>query len=123
MIKSLLVVGLGGFFGSVLRYYIGTIFNSAVGSGFPWGTLAVNLIGCFLIGILSALLGRFFPSDSALALLLTTGFCGGFTTFSTFAHEAVQMLHGGSYLSFCVYVALSVLLGLLLVGFGYWIVK
>lgn len=123
MIKSLLLVGVGSFLGGVLRYYISTLLKSCSGFQFPWGTLAVNLAGCFVFGVLFALFNRFSSTENSFYLLLTTGVCGGFTTFSAFAHESVQMLQSGNYYMFAGYLLASVIWGLLFVGLGYYVVK
>ena len=120
MIKSLLFVGIGSFIGGVLRYSISTLVKSSAGNAFPWGTLAVNLLGCFLFGVVYALFAKYSTHSSNVYLLLTTGVLGGFTTFSAFAHESVQMLQGGNLLAFISYVGASLVAGLLLVVFGYW---
>ena len=123
MIKSLLIVGLGSFCGGALRYYISTFMKSACGQGFPWGTLLVNLVGCLLIGIVFGLFGKMGTQQSSWCLMLTAGFCGGFTTFSAFANESVQMLQSGNTLNLIIYILASVLVGIALVALGYWIVK
>ena len=123
MLKSLLIVGTGSFVGGAMRYWLSTIMKNVCGQDFPWGTLAVNLLGCFLFGVLFAIFGKHNSADSALYLLLTTGVCGGFTTFSTFANESVQMLQHGNTSGFVGYVATSVIAGLLLTATGYWMVK
>ena len=123
MIKSILTVGIGSFFGGALRYLISALMKSSCGAGFPWGTLIVNFLGCLAIGVILGLFGRYNGAASAWSLLLATGFCGGFTTFSTFANESLQMIQSGNIWSFIGYVAISVVLGVLLVAVGYWIVK
>ena len=123
MLKSLLIVGTGSFVGGAMRYWLSTIMKNVCGQGFPWGTLAVNLMGCFLFGVLFAIFGKHNSTDNTLYLLLTTGVCGGFTTFSTFANESVQMLQHGNTSGFVGYVATSVIAGLLLTATGYWMVK
>jgi CrcB protein len=97
--------------------------KNVCGQGFPWGTLGVNLLGCFLFGIVFAIFSKNSFTDNALYLLLTMGFCGGFTTFSTFANESIQMLQHGNILGFMGYVATSVIAGLVLIALGYWMVK
>ena len=97
--------------------------KNVCGQGFPWGTLSVNLLGCFLFGIVFAIFSKNNYTENSLYLLLTTGVCGGFTTFSTFANESVQMLQQGNTLGFIGYVATSVIAGFALIAVGYWMVK
>ena len=123
MLKSILLVGIGSFFGGALRYAVSVFMKSLCGHGFPWATLLVNLVGCFAFGVIFALFGKFSSSGNAWCLLLTTGVCGGFTTFSTFANESVQMLQNGNLGGFVGYVATSLIAGLALVALGYWIIK
>ena len=123
MLKSLLLVGIGSFCGGALRYYISTLMKSMCCQGFPWGTLSVNLAGCLLIGLLLGIFSRYGVQSNSWSLLLTVGFCGGFTTFSTFANESLQMLQGGNTLNLVVYILTSVVIGIALVALGYWLVK
>ena len=123
MIKSLLIVGLGSFCGGALRYYISTLMKSACGQGFPWGTLSVNLVGCLLIGLLLGIFSRCGVQCNSWSLLLTVGLCGGFTTFSTFANESLQMLQIGNTLNLIIYILASIIVGIVLVALGYWLVK
>ena len=123
MIKSLCIVGLGSFVGGTLRYLISTWMKNACSQGFPWATLMVNLVGCFLIGLLFGLFGRYSSTSHPWCLLLTTGLCGGFTTFSTFANEGVQMLQSGNFGAFAAYASISLVLGVLLVMLGYIVVR
>lgn len=123
MIKSLLIVGTGSFIGGAMRYWLSTLMKSVCGQGFPWGTLMVNLLGCFLFGMLFAVFGKSNATDNTWYLLLTTGVCGGFTTFSTFANESVQMLQQGNTWGFVGYVATSVVAGLALIALGYGVAR
>ena len=112
MIRDILLVGIGSFVGGSLRMVISKYVQLAVAGSFPLGTMVVNVVGCFLIGLLSAL-----PADNgtispAVRLLLTTGFCGGFTTFSTFSVETIQLLQSGRVGAALSYQALSLLGGL-----------
>lgn len=110
MILNCLMVGLGGFAGSVCRYLMGLLPLSP-SSGFPVKTLMVNVAGAFLIGIIAAAASKNTPWDPRLVLLLKAGFCGGFTTFSTFALELSDLMQAGSWVTAAAYVVLSLLLG------------
>ena len=123
MLKSILFVGIGCFFGGALRYAVSLLMKNLSYQGFPWTTFAVNLLGCFLLGLIFALFGKYSSVNSTLCLLLATGFCGGFTTFSTFANESLQMLQSGNIVAFVTYIALSIILGIALVALGYFVVK
>ena len=92
MIKNLLIVGLGGGAGSMLRYIVQKIFQANNATVFPTGTLLVNVGGCFLIGILWTILSRSLTWNEEMKLLLMTGLCGGFTTFSAFTLEGIGLL-------------------------------
>lgn len=123
MLKSVLLVGAGSFVGGALRYMISLLMKGTCGASFPWATLAVNLAGCLLIGVVYALFSRYASTSHALCLLLTTGFCGGFTTFSAFANEGVVMLQSGNTSVFFIYVLTSVVAGIALAALGYWTVR
>ena len=123
MIKSVLIVGIGSFIGGTLRYLISTLFKQYCTQGFPWGTLLVNLMGCFIFGAIFALFSKYSSTSHPWCLLLTTGLCGGFTTFSTFAYESVLMLQQGNLSGFISYVATSLIAGISLFALGYWIFK
>lgn len=113
--NALLLVGLGGAAGSMLRYVVQRSLNTL---HFPLGTLAVNIAGGFIIGLLWGYFTKGSLHDSG-RLLLMSGFCGGFTTFSAFTQEAVQMLQQGKTTSFFIYVAASVAAALLATFAGY----
>jgi CrcB protein len=113
----LLYVALGGALGSSLRYLLGGAIQRAAHAGFPYGTLAVNVLGCFLIGVLIKSFLNIEPPASLRAFLIV-GFCGGFTTFSSFTSEAVGLAQAGSYFRAAVYVLASVALCLSATGAG-----
>ncbi|MEM9329059.1 MAG: fluoride efflux transporter CrcB [Bacteroidota bacterium] len=116
-IHHLLLVGAGGFVGSALRYQISLAFFHRIGNGFPVGTLIVNLVGSLLIGIL---LSGAVKSSQSWTLLLVSGFCGGFTTFSTFAIENIKLIENGNWNISIVYLITSLLGGLALCLLGYF---
>lgn len=117
--KSLLLIFLGGGTGSVLRYLLTLFIYRQGATSFPWGTFAVNVLGCLLIGVFYTLTSRIHVSND-IRLMLTIGLCGGFTTFSTFSNESLQLLKSGLYPSFFAYVIGSVVLGILGVMLGVW---
>ena len=96
----------------MLRYLIQKFFVDAGYINFPAGTFVVNILGCFLIGLFNALAAKNNLISPELQLALTTGFCGGFTTFSTFANENMNLLRNGDYGYFSLYIILSVALGI-----------
>ena len=104
-----LLIAVGGAAGSVLRYVVGRVVQGASASGFPIGTMVVNVTGCFLIGVLVRQLMNVQTSPEIRALLVV-GFCGGFTTFSTFSAETIGLIEGGEYGRAATYVILSVAL-------------
>ncbi|MDG2173132.1 MAG: fluoride efflux transporter CrcB [Flavobacteriaceae bacterium] len=120
--KNFLLVFIGGGFGSGLRYLIGKYLNSSLG-GFPIGTFTVNIIGSLLIGLILGYAAKENSLSQNQVLLLATGFCGGFTTFSAFAHENFQMLKTGDIMQFSVYTIGSIVVGLIAVFIGIYIAK
>src|SRR5256714_6694047 len=107
-----LLIALGGAIGSLLRYVLGRVVQGMSTSGFPIGTLFVNVSGCFIIGVLVRQFMNVQLTPESRALLIV-GFCGGFTTFSTFSAETIGLIEGGEYARATTYVALSVGLCLL----------
>ena len=121
MLRNILLVGAGSFVGWALRYAISLLIKHS--GGFPWATFTVNLLGCLAIGLLWGLFCRYSNVSQQLVLFLSVGFCGGFTTFSTFSKESLQLIQSGNWMSLALYVAGSIVLGLLLVAAGYQITK
>lgn len=117
MIRELFAVGAGGAVGSIARYLLSSGALAGVAwLGFPAGTFAVNALGSLLIGILLAVV----RSETAMWLLIV-GFCGGFTTFSTFSADAVRLLKASCYSTAIVYIALSVVVCIACTALGLWI--
>jgi CrcB protein len=123
MLKNLILVAIGGASGSVLRYLVHWIVSKKSISTFPYQTFIVNIIGCLLIGILVGYLAKNNSQNETLKLLLITGFCGGFTTFSAFGLENINMIHNQNYQLAFLYTSLSLILGVLAVGLGIFISK
>jgi CrcB protein len=121
MWRNILLVGAGSFVGGALRYMVSQLLRYS--GGFPWATFAVNLLGCLVIGVLWGIFSRYAHLSQQLVLFLSVGFCGGFTTFSTFSKESLQLIHAGNWTCFALYVAASVVLGILLVAAGYQLVS
>ena len=120
--KQLVFVFLGGGFGSVLRYVIGKLLNNTE-NGIPSGTFVANILGSLLIGIVLGLAAKHDSLSQNQTLLLATGFCGGFTTFSTFAYENHMFLKSGDFTSFAIYTIASFVVGFLAVFFGMYLAK
>lgn len=123
MLKNVLIVGLGGGAGSMLRYAVQKLFNVQSAVVFPSGTLLVNITGCFLIGILWGFASRSLTWGEELKLLFMTGFCGGFTTFSAFTLEGIGLLKENKTTLFIIYLTASVIGGLLATILGIRIAK
>ena len=122
IIKNIAIVGAGSFIGGAARYIVSLAMKNA-SKGFPWATLLVNVLGCFLLGLLWGYFSRAASEGSSWALFLTVGVCGGFTTFSTFSKEALMMLQSGNIWCFAAYVAVSLIAGVTLAALGYYLVQ
>jgi fluoride exporter len=120
--KIILFVGLGSFIGGISRYLVSLFIQNKVLSTFPYGTLAVNIIGCFLIGIIYGFSDRG-NMNAEWRIFLATGIMGGFTTFSSFSNETVSMLRDAQYLQAFSYVAFSVIIGLAATFAGISLIK
>ncbi len=117
IMKNILLIALGGALGSTLRYLVSKIISGWWANAFPLGTFSVNILGCLLIGFLTGLVAEGLLSQD-LKLLLITGFCGGFTTFSTFANESLSLMRPGEILTSALYIGLSVAAGVFAVWMG-----
>ena len=118
MVRSLLIVGFGGFIGTVFRFLISRYFQVNVSSVFPWGTFIVNIQGCLIIGIIYGISEKSGILSSDVRLFLTVGICGGFTTFSTLSNDAFLLLRQEEWFLFAFYTTLSLFFGLLAVYIG-----
>ena len=118
--KSFLLVFLGGGLGSALRYLVASAMNQ-YSKILPFGTFTVNIIGCLLIGMILGYTQRENTLTSNQTLLLATGFCGGFTTFSAFANENLELIKNGEIFNFSVYTIGSILVGVLAVFIGFYL--
>lgn len=118
-----LIIALGGGIGSALRYAVSKFVQDSTNGAFPYHTFAVNIVGCLLIGLFYGLAARGHLGNNATTLLLTTGLCGGFTTFSTFCNENITLLRGDNALTALLYIASSMFCGLLAVALGYLIIE
>ena len=123
MLKIILLIGFGSFLGGISRFLTTRFIQNNVFSSFPYGTFTVNIIGCFLIGLIYGLADRGNVLSTEWKMFLAVGFCGGFTTFSTFAHENIALLNDGNIFYFALYAGLSVFLGIMATYLGNLLTK
>lgn len=123
MIKNILLVGLGGGLGSIARYLCQRWMLMVYHHSFPFGTFAVNITGCFLIGIFWGISFRSFATNESWKLFLMTGICGGFTTFSAFTLEGIGLIKEQKPGLFLLYIGGSVVAGLLATYIGMKIIR
>lgn len=122
LLKNILIVGVGSFLGGSARYLVSFLLKG-YNTSFPWATLIVNLLGCFAIGLLCGYLLKTNSEQNFISTFFIYGICGGFTTFSTFSKETLLMIQCGNYLNAFIYVAISIIIGLLLTACGYLLTK
>ena len=117
MLKEIVAVFIGGGIGSVLRFLLNKI-EIVSENNYPYSTFISNVVGCFILGLVLGYFIKNGSNNSTLFVFLTVGLCGGFTTFSTFSNENLQLLQNGHILSFLIYTLLSLILGIMFVYFG-----
>jgi CrcB protein len=117
--KQILLVGIGGFIGSIARFFVSKLNLSGHFLSIPMGTLTVNIIGSFIIGFIVGISAKSEIITPGLRLFLMVGICGGFTTFSSFTLENMTLMQNGQFLSVLIYTGLSIFFGFLAVYLGY----
>ena len=120
--KMFFIVGLGSFLGGGFRYLIQKQLTDSIQSSFPYSTLLINITGCFFLGFLLGISNKYDFFSPETRLFLTTGLCGGFTTFATFSNDSLMLLRDANYYYFFLYVILSVV-GIICTFLGYLIFK
>lgn len=123
MIKTIFLVGLGGALGSILRYVSVGLTNKYFQGTFPIATLAINILGSLLIGLFIGIIAKYYPDNQPLKFLLIVGFCGGFTTFSSFASENYSLFQNGQQFMAYLYIIASVVLTISAVAIGNYFSK
>ncbi|NDF12042.1 MAG: fluoride efflux transporter CrcB [Proteobacteria bacterium] len=121
--QFLAAIAAGGAIGSVLRYLLSGRIMAMVSNGFPYGTLIVNILGGFAMGVIAEYLGRHYPEQNMLRLFLTTGILGGFTTFSAFSLETMVLLEKGELLLASFYIIASVVISVAALAGGVFIIR
>ncbi|WFU32217.1 fluoride efflux transporter CrcB [Bradyrhizobium brasilense] len=122
-VQLLAAVAIGGSLGSVARYLVAIGAGRLVGTDFPWGTLVINIVGSFLIGVFAEAFALSWNASQAMRVFLTVGICGGFTTFSTFSLDAIVLMQRGELWSAGTYMAASVALSILALFGGLLLVR
>ena len=123
IINTSLIIGLGGFIGTIFRFLISSLIEKSFATSFPIGTLLVNLIGCFLIGLVSGYFTQKMGDQTQLFFFLTIGILGGFTTFSAIAIDSQLFIENGEILKMLFYITTQTILGITLCLIGYNLIK
>ena len=123
MLRIALIIGTGGFVGTLARYFSMQWVQRTFSNPFPLGTMVVNILGCFLIGVFLGLSERGNILTNEMRLFLTVGFCGGFTTFSTFTADSLLLMRDGQFFYLLTYTAISVVVGILFTFLGSSLIK
>lgn len=123
IIYTSLIIGLGGFIGTILRFLLSSSIEKSFAASIPIGTILVNLIGCFLIGLLSGYFTQKLGDQTQLFFFLTIGVLGGFTTFSAIAMDSQVFIENGEYLKMLTYISVQAILGIALCLIGYNLIK
>jgi CrcB protein len=123
MIKNLFLVAIGGAFGSIARYLLSYFFTKNNVANFPWATFIANVFGCLVIGLFWGYIQKNNLQNDTLKLLVITGFCGGFTTFSTFSLENIQFIQNQNYNLAILYTFSSIIVGFLAVSIGFKLIQ
>jgi CrcB protein len=123
MWKTILYVAIGSALGGVARFLMQQYIQRKVASVFPYGTLYVNLLACFVIGVIVALADKGNVISPQTRIFLAVGICGGFSTFSSFINESHSMLHDGELLNSFIYIAVSIVIGLIATALGILLIK
>lgn len=123
MLKLMLFAGLGGFFGTCCRYLTNRLYLAYFNSSLPLATFTVNVVGCLLLGIIIGFMNKAGIVSPKINALLVVGFCGGFTTFSTFSYETFSLGLNGAAFTSILYIAASIVCGLIAVWLGFAITK
>lgn len=123
ILKTSLIIGFGGFLGTLFRYALTSLIDKSSTVSFPLGTVIVNLIGCFMIGLVSGYFSQKVGDQTQLFFFLTIGCLGGFTTFSAVALESQVFIQNGEFIKMLAYVGFQTLLGILLCLIGYNLLK